>query len=174
MSIVISNCVPERAVAALFLRFLRVIPLAPVPNPAMTPADITSTLLAKTTLPVAVALRVIVPEPLASIVKFSFVTDERTDTATPAVAAADLTLIPVAAELVEASTLKEGFVVPAGPVVNAFAEVDVIVVRAATAEPQIVVAAGSFAVAALEKSTGTVVFKPFSLIPGRFSSIYFI
>ena len=53
------------------------------------------------TAPVAVPLSVIVPVPLASVVKFSLVPDETTDKAAPPVSAALLTLMPVTAEAVE-------------------------------------------------------------------------
>ena len=79
------------------------------------------------TAPVDTPPMVIVPEPLAFSVRFSFVPDEIADRATPPPAAADLMLKPVAAEVVEASTLNDGFVVPAGPTARAFADVEVIV-----------------------------------------------
>jgi len=78
-------------------------------------------------LPVETLAKEIVPEPLAFNVRFSFAPEERAERATPLPAAADFTLNPVAAEVVEASTLKVGFVVPAGPTAKALAEVDVIV-----------------------------------------------
>lgn len=77
--------------------------------------------------PVEVAPKVIVPEPAASMVKFSFVPEVMTDRATPAAAAADLILRPVAEEAVEASTRKAGLVAPLRPTARAVAEAEVIV-----------------------------------------------
>ena len=56
------------------------------------------------TAPVEVAPIPMVPEPFASMVRASFVPLETTERATPAAAAADLTLSPVADDAVEAST----------------------------------------------------------------------
>lgn len=80
----------------------------------------------KVIAPVDVPPRVIVPVPLASIVRFSAEPVEITLRATPPPAAALLMLMPVAAEAVEASTLNDGFVVPEGPTASAFAPADVI------------------------------------------------
>jgi len=66
-----------------------------------------------------------VPLPLALIVRFSFVPLDITLTAKPLPAAAALTLKPVAAEGVEASTLKDGLVEPLGPAVSSLALVPV-------------------------------------------------
>lgn len=77
------------------------------------------------TAPVDVPAKVIVPEPAASMVRFSFVPEVMTDKAKPAAAAADLIFKPVAAEAVEASTLSVGLVAPAGPTTRALALVEV-------------------------------------------------
>ena len=65
--------------------------------------------------PVEVLATLMAPAPLALIFKASSVPDDRTERATPPVAAADLILIPVADEAVEASMLKAGLVVPLAP-----------------------------------------------------------
>src|SRR5438067_10460122 len=82
--------------------------------------------------PVEVPAMVTVPEPLASIVRFSLLPLETTETARPAAAAALLTFRPVAALAVEASTCKLGLVVPAAPTARALALVDVPVIAPLT------------------------------------------
>ena len=77
--------------------------------------------------PVEVPAIVIVPLPLASIVRFSLVPEDNTLRAKPPAAAADFIFKPVAADAVEASMLKVGLVVPFGPTAKAFAEALVIV-----------------------------------------------
>ena len=99
----------------------------PVIVPVTPKLPVTVVARAKEMLPVDILPNAIVPEPLASNVIFSFVPEEMAERATPPPAAADFTLNPVAADVVEASTLKVGFVVPAGPTAKALAEVDVIV-----------------------------------------------
>ena len=90
---------------------------------------------AKSTEPVEVAPILTVPDPLASKVRFSLRPLDKTEMATPPVAAADLMLIPVAEEAVEASILKAGLVVPLAPTAKALAEVEVSVVVPETAKP---------------------------------------
>ena len=77
--------------------------------------------------PVETLPSVIVPDPLAFSVRFSFVPLDSTETARPPAAAADFTLRPVALLAVEASTLNAGLVAPASPTASAFADADVMV-----------------------------------------------
>jgi anti-sigma factor RsiW len=120
--------------------------------------------------PVEVVPMLTAPEPLASIDRASLVPEEIADNATPPAAAALLTLMPVAALAVEASTTKVGLVAPAGPTAKAVAEVEVITPRAATAEPPIVVPAGNAQEGAPLKSTALAVFNPLYNTPGSKSS----
>jgi hypothetical protein len=82
----------------------------------------------RTILPVPVAFKLMVPEPLASIVRLSFVPDDTTAIAIPPAAAAPVREIPVATDDVLALTLSTGFVAPFAPTVSAEAEVEVTVV----------------------------------------------
>jgi hypothetical protein len=78
-------------------------------------------------LPVDTLPSVIVPVPLALIVRFSLLPLEIVEIAAPPPAAADFMLTPVAEDAVEASTLNAGLVEPFAPAVRAVADVDVIV-----------------------------------------------
>ena len=79
-------------------------------------------------LPVDVPPILIVPEPLASMVRFSFVDPfDTTETARPPPETADFTLSPVMDDAVDASTLNAGPVVPLGPTARALADAEVIV-----------------------------------------------
>jgi hypothetical protein len=85
--------------------------------------------------PVAVGERVNVPVPFGSIVRASFNPEEVTEKATPAPAAADFTLRPVAEETVEASMVRAGLVPPFAPTTNAVALFEVRVVVPPTVRP---------------------------------------
>lgn len=121
--------VTESPVAALevFVTTLSVglvVPFGPTTK-AVALETLTTVARLEVTLPVPVALRVIVPDPLASMVRFSFDPELITATASPPAAAAPVTERPVAQLEVEQFTFSVGFVVPAGPTAIAFAFVDV-------------------------------------------------
>ena len=88
---------------------------------AVAPADVTMTGTLVCTLPVDVPARVIVPEPLASIVRLVFVPLSITAIAAVPPDAPAVIFTPALAEAVEASMLNVGLVPPLGPTANAVA-----------------------------------------------------
>ena len=89
-------------------------------------------------LPVELLPMLITPAPLASMDRASSVPEEVTERATPAAAAADLILRPVAEEAVEASMVRAGLVVPLAPTARALAEAEVTVKAAVPMVPVVV------------------------------------
>jgi hypothetical protein len=130
------------AVEASILMIGFVAPLAPTVNAdalaevtvvaAAPSVELQVTALVRVIAPVEVPPRVIVPLPLASIVKASLVPLEIAAKATPPAAAAPVTEIPVATLDVAELIFNTGFVAPLAPTVRAFAFATVSVAVPAT------------------------------------------
>ena len=103
-----------------------VVPFGPTAR-AVEALSVIVTVSAKRMAPVEVPANWTVPEPLASMVRFSLAPELVAATATPPAAAAPVTPIPVAADPVLASTLSTGLVAPFGPTAKALALLELIV-----------------------------------------------
>ena len=124
MSITTAFAVPDREIVVAFFKFFRMIPFAPVPAPAIVAAEATVTAAGRITAPVETEPSEIVPEPFASIVKFSFVPDERAETATPAAAAAPVAAAAVPAAEAPAASAVAAPVVAAEPVTTVTQDIE--------------------------------------------------